>query len=508
LLVWILLVGWIFPEIVARAYSGEGFERLGGLMSGRDRIGLDEYLGDLATNGLRVSLMLGLLVLISLGWAAKGLGVTDPWLEPAPVRDLAVVRVVAVGLQLGLLLWPGVPNASLSADPTYSGFLASLSTDAYQPILALKILLPGIARPGPDLLLAIWFSCVAGCVLGVIGLGGRIPLLIAAWSTSTLVAHAYSYGEYHHPEALHGVALWLVALAPSCAAFSIDSFRRRTRLARMSSGFSPSAALRSPHARWPLTLLGLLFAMTYFDAAIEKLLIGGVSWFGSGTLGYHIAVDATRWGISPGMWLAQHAGALGPMSYMAWGIEFFFPLALVLSLAAPILVAAAIAMHVGIWVLHGPPFLQHILLVGLPFQQQMRAARDRWFPRRTGLRVLYDGHCDLCIRSVCALETLDVSGRLAFVDLEDGALAREIPEVDRIDAVSWMHVVDDRGTVWRGFFAFRRLARGMPALWPGLPLLYAPLSGHFGPRIYDLVARRRSRRGCRVHVQVAGRSDL
>jgi len=114
------------------------------------------------------------------------------------------------------------------------------------------------------------------------------------------------------------------------------------------------------------------------------------------------------------------------------------------------------------------------------------------------LSVLYDGHCDLCIRSVSALEALDIGGRLRFVDLEVPEEAATVPGVDRSDALSWMHVVDEAGRVWRGFFAFRRLARALPVLWPVLPVLYAPLSGRVGPRVYDAIARRRSRRGCRI----------
>ncbi|MFV1986210.1 MAG: DCC1-like thiol-disulfide oxidoreductase family protein [Gemmatimonadota bacterium] len=501
LLAWWLIIAGMLPDLVARAYRGEGLDWLAARMDGRGRIPLDEYLGDVRLLGIRVGSMLALLLAVSLGWAGRRYSASGPWLDPAPLRDLAVLRVVVFGLQLGFLLWPGVPGASPMSDPAYNALLAATSSDGYAPILAMKLLLPLVGRPDANLLMTIWAVGVGATTLGMVGWGRRIPMLVAAWSASVLVAHGYSYGEYHHPEALHGVALWLVALAPATRAFSLDEYRARVRVAGEARGFRPrSAPALSPHARWPITLLGLFFAMTYFNAAVEKLINGGLAWFGSQTLAYHVAVDATQYDLAPGIWLAEHAAFLAPLSYGAWLIEFLFPLTLVFAVAVPILVGLAGAMHIGIWVIHGPPFLQHIVLLPFPFQETFRDLRVRWFGRPGRLRVLYDGHCDLCIRSMTALETLDVTDRLSFVDLEDGAGIARVPEVNRSDALSWMHVAADDGTVWRGFFAFRRLARAMPALWPALLVLHAPLSSSLGPRVYDAVARRRSRRGCRIDV--------
>ena len=116
------------------------------------------------------------------------------------------------------------------------------------------------------------------------------------------------------------------------------------------------------------------------------------------------------------------------------------------------------------------------------------------------LRVLYDGGCGLCVRSVKILHGLDVGGVLEYLDLEDEAQAARVPGVTRDQALAAMHVVDADGELYRGFFAVRRLARTLPALWPLLPVFHAPLSKRIGPRVYDRVARRRARRGCRLSV--------
>ncbi|MGH7540224.1 MAG: DCC1-like thiol-disulfide oxidoreductase family protein, partial [Gemmatimonadota bacterium] len=57
---------------------------------------------------------------------------------------------------------------------------------------------------------------------------------------------------------------------------------------------------------------------------------------------------------------------------------------------------------------------------------------------------------------------------------------------------------DPEGRVYRGFFAFRALARALPPLWPVLPLLHLPGVASLGVRVYDRVARARGRGACRA----------
>lgn len=117
-------------------------------------------------------------------------------------------------------------------------------------------------------------------------------------------------------------------------------------------------------------------------------------------------------------------------------------------------------------------------------------------PSKPRLRVLYDGGCRLCVRSVKILHGLDYGGKLEYLDLEDEEQAARVPGVTREQALAALHVVDADGELYRGFFAARRLVRSLPALWPLVPVLHAPLSKRLGPRVYDRVARRRTRACC------------
>lgn len=116
----------------------------------------------------------------------------------------------------------------------------------------------------------------------------------------------------------------------------------------------------------------------------------------------------------------------------------------------------------------------------------------------TPVDVAYDGLCRFCRRSVRVLRALDVRGRLDFHDANDRAKTlRHLPALAAVDLDDAMWAVIGNRT-YRGFYAFRRIAWALPPLWPLAPLLYLPGMSSVGERVYALVARNRTRLGCRV----------
>lgn len=113
------------------------------------------------------------------------------------------------------------------------------------------------------------------------------------------------------------------------------------------------------------------------------------------------------------------------------------------------------------------------------------------------LDVIYDGQCGFCIRSLKVCRALDVRGALRFHD----ANARQqvlaaFPELTQADFENAIFAVGPDRSVTRGFFAFRRIVRQSPLMWPLIALIYFPGSGRVGPRAYAWVARNRRRFGC------------
>ena len=113
------------------------------------------------------------------------------------------------------------------------------------------------------------------------------------------------------------------------------------------------------------------------------------------------------------------------------------------------------------------------------------------------LDVIYDGRCGFCVRALRVCRALDVRSKLRYHD----ANARQqvygrFPELTGADFDDAMFVVAPDRRVSRGFFAFRRIIRESPLMWPLLLLFYFPGSGVLGPRLYAWVAKNRRSFGC------------
>jgi predicted DCC family thiol-disulfide oxidoreductase YuxK len=111
----------------------------------------------------------------------------------------------------------------------------------------------------------------------------------------------------------------------------------------------------------------------------------------------------------------------------------------------------------------------------------------------TKARVLYDGDCAFCCKSIALLGKLDWLGKLAFVNARDQTqpLLKE-PLVAAAPLLEQMHVLPADGThLYGGYRAIRWLAWRLPATWLAAPLLYLPGMTWLGQTLYMWVARNR-----------------
>jgi hypothetical protein len=306
------------------------------------------------------------------GWLRR---LHDHWFAPAPLRDLATVRIVLVGMQLTLLLWPYLARklgACLGCNPRYQLALMAIDVREFTPLPALKLLLLPLgwgARPGPELLETVWVVTAVAGVLALLGLLTRPSLLVLAAGSTLLVAHAYSYRERHHPEAMLTIMLWTLAFAPSGARWSLDALVRRWR-------GHPAGPDLSPHARWPLRLGQWLFVLMYLSAGTSKLLSGGIRWMNGYTLATYIADNALERGSALGVWVAQQLPMVQLLSIGAFVFELGFVAVMLWPRLTWVFVLGGIALHAGIFLLQRAPFPQLIALY-IVFIGELR----RWRPR-------------------------------------------------------------------------------------------------------------------------------
>lgn len=105
------------------------------------------------------------------------------------------------------------------------------------------------------------------------------------------------------------------------------------------------------------------------------------------------------------------------------------------------------------------------------------------------LTVYVDGACDLCIGAARFAIRHDRAGRLHVVDLQTAG--QTVPARELMQA---LHVIDDAGTIFRGYDALVAIMVSAPRRRWVAPLLSAPPVRWIGSRVYGFVARRRARR--------------
>ena len=294
----------------------------------------------------------------------------DYWFRPAPLINLAITRIVVVLFQLVYLLVIGFRMNVLAHARLPDTLFAPL------PILrALTFPFGGGFRPGAALLDTIFWITLAAGVLAVIGLKTRPSLFVFAFGNAFLQAFLFSFGDFHHPQALMILALFILALGPSGEVLSLDDFFRRQSVESLEGGPGLPAWERfGIFASWPLLLVQWLYALIYMSAAINKLVKGGPGWLNGYTLQYYLLQDGLRWGSSLGVAMSQiHLLALG-MSLVTVLFEGTFFLVLFFPRLWLIYIPLGFLLHTGIYLTMRAPFPQWIVIyaVFVPWRSIIR----------------------------------------------------------------------------------------------------------------------------------------
>lgn len=108
-------------------------------------------------------------------------------------------------------------------------------------------------------------------------------------------------------------------------------------------------------------------------------------------------------------------------------------------------------------------------------------------------RVLFDGDCAFCRKSVELLKKLDWFGNLDFVNVRDESLPLlKEPPVAGAPLLEQMHVLTRDGQhLYGGYRAIRWLAWRLPLTWLVAPFLYLPGMTYLGQKVYLAIARNR-----------------
>jgi hypothetical protein len=299
------------------------------------------------------------------------------WFPPAPTLHLAICRIVAVGAQL-FWFFPDLAEHLnlLQKNPEF--------IEPQLLIRTISAILPREALFTPEAFTLLYWVTMAAGVTALVGFFTRTSLFAFALGTWILVAHLFSYGDRHHTEALFCIFLMLLALAPSGERLSIDALLRRRR--RPGNDASDGSAM-SDLALWPLKVVHVLLAMTYFSAGMSKLLHSGTRWLNGYTLQGHTFGDALERGHPLGIWLAQQHDLAVGLSVFTLLLEVGFFVSLFLPRQAPLFFLGALGFQIGLYVTAGYDFFQHIVLLTL----LLFFLYPEWWQRRLSERRATEG---------------------------------------------------------------------------------------------------------------------
>ncbi len=108
------------------------------------------------------------------------------------------------------------------------------------------------------------------------------------------------------------------------------------------------------------------------------------------------------------------------------------------------------------------------------------------------LAVLYDGACGICRASTEAIRDFDNSATLDLLDFHDPGVRAQFPELTLEALMAELHVVDDRGNLWRGARAVNQILRQQHGIRGVLAWLwYMPGFAWLADRQYKRIARSR-----------------
>ncbi len=300
------------------------------------------------------------------------------WFPTTSTLNLAGARIVAVAAEVFWLFPPLAYQINIVTN--------NHEFDKPQPLIRLiAAVLPRDLVFNPGTFTALhWISLAAG-LAALVGFATRPALFLLTFGQWFFVSHMYSYADVHHTQVPFALFLLALTCSPAGASLSVDSLLRR-RHAR-AAGQSLPADPHSDTAMWPLKLAHVVLSMTYFSTGITKVLSGGLAWVNGYTLQNYVFADGINRGIPAGIWLAHQYTlcvilAIGTILFET----FYFVSLFTRSSVRVLFFASAILFHIGLYVVSGHPFFEHIMMNVILmlfldpewFPAQVNRLRSRW----------------------------------------------------------------------------------------------------------------------------------
>jgi hypothetical protein len=255
----------------------------------------------------------------------------DRWLfAPLAARHVRCVRtILALLIATRLLLTP-------------FRALADVPDGLFLPVSGL---VPFRSPPSVGVIVAVQLVGATAALLAAAGRRPRLTMPVAWLALLALAGLRSSLGKI-----LHNDVLLLLAALPFLAA--------------------PDADVDEPVSGWPVRTAMVMIALTYWYIGAQKLVHSGVAWVTSDNMRwilYGAAADGRALSPEPALFIADRPWLATATAAFLLGMELVFPIALVVRRTRPVVVAAALLLHTGTWVLLGLDYWLWAAVVAVVF---------------------------------------------------------------------------------------------------------------------------------------------
>jgi hypothetical protein len=169
-----------------------------------------------------------------------------------------------------------------------------------------------------------------------------------------------SFTHFNHDEMPAVFVLFVLAFAPCGDAFSLDSLRKRR------GGVGETRADDAFVYGYPILLMRLLLAWSYFSSALIKLRVAGLGYFGADNLPTLAVVNSLDnlhdTHFRAAFWLTQYREYTPYFVALVLLWELTFPLAVFSRRARLLILAAGVVFHLGTLVFMNIFFPYHLAL--------------------------------------------------------------------------------------------------------------------------------------------------
>lgn len=116
--------------------------------------------------------------------------------------------------------------------------------------------------------------------------------------------------------------------------------------------------------------------------------------------------------------------------------------------------------------------------------------------------VVYDGECEVCIRTVNRLREWDRDARFELAAYQSEGVMDRFPEIAEREFRESVQLIGPGGERWQGADAVEKILELVPRVRPLAWLFRIPLMRPIARLAYRLFSRNRSRFGCAEHCPV------